>query len=347
MTGVQPAPPKRRFSLRRKSFSPWVRVPSLVLLYCLLVPLAKFMEKTGVWSRMASRRQRRDPFLGFGDYQPDGHDVFACVYFKSGTNWLMQILVQIIHHGAAEFEHIHDIVPWPDSPDPNYAVPLSDESAWKNCPTGLRVIKTHRELAKVPYSPDARYVCVVRDPKDTFVSAYHFMRAEFMGPMTPSVPNFLEYFLSPVFQFCPWAEFVAGYWGIRDRDNVLFLTYEEMKKDLRGTVRRIAEFLRVALSESEVDAVVERSSFAYMKKIEHKFETGMMVPWAKPQGAMIRRGQRNASSELLTPAQQQRIDNHCRAELERLGCDFAYDESFGLLQGVSLPATTRESVHPR
>ena len=85
------APGKPRSRLRRKSFSPWVRYPSLVLLYGVLVPLAKGIEKAGFWSRMSSR-PRRDPFRGFGDYQPTAHDVFACVYFKSGTNWLMQIL---------------------------------------------------------------------------------------------------------------------------------------------------------------------------------------------------------------------------------------------------------------
>ena len=35
------APGKPRSRLRRKSFSPWVRYPSLVLLYGVLVPLAK------------------------------------------------------------------------------------------------------------------------------------------------------------------------------------------------------------------------------------------------------------------------------------------------------------------
>ena len=39
-----------------------------------------------------------------------------------------------------------------------------------------------------------------------------------------------------------------------------------------------------------------------MKQIEQKFETGMMVPWAKPRGAMIRRGKHKGSDELLTPA---------------------------------------------
>jgi Sulfotransferase domain len=316
--------------LRRKSFSPWVRYPSLLLLYGLLVPITKVMEKTGLWHQLAKRRQSRRPMGNFGDYQTTPHDVFACVYFKSGTNWLMQILVQVIHHGAAGFEHIHDLVPWPDSPDRHYAVPLSDEAAWKKSPTGLRVVKTHRSFHEVPYSPDAHYVCVVRDPKDVCVSGYHFLRAEGMGPMTPSVPNFVEFFLSPNFPFHPWAEYLDGCWRARDRANVLFMTYEEMKRDLRGTVCKIAGFLNVALSEEELEAVVRQSSFEHMKQIEHKFETGMMVPWAKPRGAMIRRGKHKGSHELLTPELQQRIDDHCRAELKRLGCDFPYDEAFAL-----------------
>jgi len=318
----------RSSMMRRKSFSPWVHYPSLVLLYGLLVPASKLMEKAGMWRRMAARGRRRLG-KGFGDYAPTRRDVFACVYFKSGTNWLMQIVLQVIHRGKAEFEHVHDLVPWPDSPDPRYAVPLSDEVAWKNCPTELRVVKTHLESGEVPYSPEAHYICVVRDPKDAFVSAYHFMRAEAMGPMTPSVPNYLEYFLSSSFAFCPWAQYLAGYWRIRDRENVLFLTYEEMKKDLRGAVRKIDALVKTGLTDDEVDAVMRQSSFEHMKQIEQKFETGMLVPWAKPRGAMIRRGQHGAAGELLTREQQQRIDDHCRAELKRLGCDFPYDEAFG------------------
>ena len=92
-------PTKQPGGMRRKSFSPWVRYPSLVLLYGLLVPLAKVMEKTGLWNRL-SKRRRREFYGNFGSYQATSHDVFACVYFKSGTNWLMQILVQVIHHGT-------------------------------------------------------------------------------------------------------------------------------------------------------------------------------------------------------------------------------------------------------
>jgi hypothetical protein len=314
--------------LRRKSVSPWVRYPSLLLLYGVLTPVAKLAEKIGLWKRISARR-RGDRLGTFGDYQPTAHDVFDCVYFKSGTNWLMQITLQVIYRGRAEFEHVHDLVPWPDSPDPRYAVPLSDESAWKSSPTGFRAIKTHRTFATVPYSPEAHYICVVRDPKDVCVSAYHFIRAMGMGPMTPSVPNFVEFFLSAGFVFFPWAEFVNGYWQVRDRENVLFMTYEQMTKDLPGTVRKIDALLKVGLLEDEVDAVVRQSSFDHMKTIEDKFETGMLFPWSQPRGAMIRRGKHKGSDELLTPGQQQRIDDHFKAELKRLGCDFPYDEAFG------------------
>src|SRR5579871_97376 len=97
-------------TFRRKSVSPWVRYPSLALLYGIGVPTMKVMEKSGLFLRGAAKGTRRERFGHFGDYQPTAHDVFACVYFKSGTNWLMQIATQIVNRGQAEFEHIHDIV---------------------------------------------------------------------------------------------------------------------------------------------------------------------------------------------------------------------------------------------
>ena len=94
----------------------------------------------------------------------------------------------------------------------------------------------------------------------------------------------------------------------------------------------IAAFVGVELSASERAAVVERSSFAYMKKIEHKFEAPG-APWANAKGSMLRKGESGGSAELITAEQQRRIDDHCRAELARLGCDFPYDAAFGTPKG--------------
>lgn len=313
---------------RRRSVAPWVRYPSLVLLYGLGVPAMKFLEKSGLFLRGAAKGRRHEPFGHFGDYQPSAHDVFACVYFKSGTNWLMQIALQITHRGKAEFDHIHDLIPWPDAHDPRYAVPLSDETAWRNSPTGLRVIKTHRRLDEVPFRPEARYICAVRDPKDVCVSSYHFVRDLGFGPMMPSVNSWVEFSFTPAFPFGVWSEHLNSYWQVRERANVLFLTYEEMKQDLPGTVSRIAAFLRTDLTPAEHAEIVRKSGFAWMKQHEHQFDTGMIMPWSKPVGRIVRRGAAGGSDELLTPAQQNRIDEHWRAELARLGCDFPYDQAF-------------------
>jgi hypothetical protein len=49
--------------------------------------------------------------------------------------------------------------------------------------------------------------------------------------------------------------------------------FEDMKKDLPATIRRVAEFLGVPpLTESEVSAVAEKCSFAYMRDHEAAFE---------------------------------------------------------------------------
>ena len=296
------------------------------------VPVSKAMGKR--WPRAVARLMNRYLAHLHEPYVPAASDVVVASYFKSGTNWTMQIAVQIAYRGRAEFEHIHDLVPWPDIPSrTRYALPVDDDAPRQDCPTGLRVVKTHLPLAgELPYVPAARYIAVVRDPKDVFVSGYHFCRSMFLGRLMPSVADWLDVYLSPDTPIGSWAEHVASYWRERAKPNVLFLTYEQMRGDLPGTVDRIATFMGVQLNEDERAAVIERSTFQYMKNIGHKFEPPG-PPWAKSKGAMMRRGERGASHELLTREQQQRIDDYWRAELAALGCDFAYDEAFGAISG--------------
>ncbi len=110
---------------------------------------------------------------------------------------------------------------------------------------------------------------------------------------------------------------------------LLFLTYGEMTRDLEGTVRRMAAFMDVALTDEEVALVVEKSSFAYMKRIDHKFTPALPFPlnrWARP--VMMRKGQSGRSADMLTREQQAQIDRHMQAELRRRGLDVPYDEMF-------------------
>ncbi len=211
------------------------------------------MQKLGRAEKMlASFSDKRDqefaknnPFRG---YVPGRQDVFVMTYPKSGTNWMIQIVYQLIHHGKGEFNHIHDDVPWPDAKlhSPmmrNYAVPLDQATEWQTASERKRVIKTHLNWELLPYSDEARYISVIRDPKDVFVSAYFFIRDTGMGVATPAVDVMYRLFLADKFLLGgSWPANTAGYWGQRRRSNVLVVSFKSMKQDLEGTVRRVAGF---------------------------------------------------------------------------------------------------------
>lgn len=314
-------------------FSPLSRAMAQIIARLILKPLLFLVDKFGLngplW-RKVGKKMREDVVEGndFGDYQPDANDVIVCTYPKCGTNWTMQIAHQIATRNSGEFEHIHDVVPWPDFMRQDIIVPLDDDSIRNASSTDLRVIKTHLEWERVPYSSDARYICVLRDPKDTFVSSYHFVRDIFFGPVMPSVDVWLNLFCSDGFLFV-WPDHVNGYWAARELPNVMILTFEEMKADMPGVIARIAEFMGVEMDEEELARVAEKSAFAYMQGIGHKFNPPAITPLASPAQKMLRRGKSGTSGELLSAAQQRKIDEWVRTRLSELGSAVAYDEIWG------------------
>ena len=98
-------------------------------------PTVWSLEKLGLTHRFvnafAARHHRRTVAKNpFRTYVPTSHDVFVAAYVKSGTNWMMQIAHQLVNHGRGAYEHIHSVVPWPDTalmgPMRHYAIPVED-----------------------------------------------------------------------------------------------------------------------------------------------------------------------------------------------------------------------------
>jgi hypothetical protein len=269
----------------------------------------------------------------FRDYQPTAQDVFVCTYSKSGTNWAMQIAYQIAHRAQGDFAHVHDVVAWPDAPLPGI-VPLTDPLPLQSAPTGLRVIKTHLESPYVPYHPAAKYILILRDPKDVFVSSYFFSRGMLPGARMMPVADWLDLFLSDSFPYGSWPAHLASYWPWRTRPNVLLLTFEAMKADLAGAVQQIADLMGVALTGAEREQVITKSTFASMKAIDHKFTPKAPFPFNHLMGrpVMIRQGEQGSAAAVLTLAQQARIDEYMQAGLQAHQCDFPYREYFRVVE---------------
>jgi hypothetical protein len=305
------------------------------LTYLTTIPTHWVLTKLGYKRGMlplinALSEGRKGGKRAFVSYTPSAQDIFVCTYAKSGTNWMMQLAHQIAFHGAGEYEHIHDVVAWPEMKILK-SVPLESTLIQKASPEHKRVIKTHLAAKYVPYSEAAQYLTVVRDPKEVFVSSYHFCLGTY-GPLMPDFDAWFDLFLSEKFPMSSggsWAEHTASFWALRDKPNVLVLFFGDMKQDLPLTAQRVADFLGIRLSADELKSVIEKSSFSYMSSIDHKFLPMPIenTPWARGP-RMLREGRSGNAKELLTLEQQNRIDQHFKAALQTLGSDFPYEKYF-------------------
>nr|CBX25459.1 hypothetical_protein [Oryza glaberrima] len=96
------------------------------------------------------------------------------------------------------------------------------------------------------------YLC--QDPKDCFVSLWHFWNRFVSWNIDVAVRQFCD----GISHFGPFWEHVLGYWRWHVETPVFFLTYEELAVDTLGLLRRLAEFVGHPFTVEEQEAGVDR-----------------------------------------------------------------------------------------
>ena len=191
------------------------------------------------------------------DYAPQKEDVFVATQMKCGTTWMQQIVHHILTKGAGDFSdeghrHLDAISPWIES---RGSVRLENAPLIK----GRRIIKTHLGTNLCPYSTEAKFIYVVRHPAACLASSVDFV-SMLMGPMAPQYNKFCDWFCSDDMWWRSWPEHVEGWWPwSQERDNVLFVHYEELLESPAEKMLEIAVFLGVELSAKELANAIAAS----------------------------------------------------------------------------------------
>uniref|UniRef100_A0A8C0FDA5 Sulfotransferase n=1 Tax=Bubo bubo TaxID=30461 RepID=A0A8C0FDA5_BUBBB len=96
-----------------------------------------------------------------------------------------------------------------------------------------RVFATHLPYYLLPRdlrNKRGRIIYVTRNPKDVMVSYYHFSKYISTLEEIPDFNLFMERFLAGKVLASSWLDHVAGWYSHAEDFNILFVTYEEMKK---------------------------------------------------------------------------------------------------------------------
>jgi hypothetical protein len=241
-------------------------------------------------------------------------DIVVSVPPKSGTTWTMNIVHQLRSGSDARFADLYLEVPWLEFvPSPNSN--LDDlVSSFDGMPRDKRrAFKTHAAPPTLPFQraddgPAVQYIVVARNPdeavasfrpfidahSDAWFDLWHVDKTALLGPdFETFFAGMGSHALVPrIFHF------VASWWPLRHEPNVLLIHYADLKREPDASVRRIADFLGFDVPDAQWPAILEYTSFKWMKQHEEKFELGGVaeVPILN-RGAMIRKGRVGASAE--------------------------------------------------
>lgn len=205
-------------------------------------------------------------------YQPAPTDIFVTPFGKCGTTWMQQIVHGLRSNGDMNFGEITQATPWLEMAHDLQLDLYAPQIARPH------VFKSHLGWAEIPKG--GRYIVVFRDPLDAMVSLYNFMNGWFFETGAITLEEFADYYLARPDGTDYWSH-AAGWWGQRDNPDVLLFAYEHMKRDLPGTVARVADFMG-GYDDARIALATRQAEFGFMKAHAHQFDDNYLKRLRNP-----------------------------------------------------------------
>lgn len=254
--------------------------------------------------------------------EPRPGDIIVCSSPKCGTTWTQRIVGMLLRQSAAVFP-VHDEQPWLDARH----FPTEPVLAMLAAAPGRRSLKTHLPFDAIPLNDDTLYVHVARDPRDACMSWHNHSIGHSQAvlammdawglaeptiaapyPRPPVAPRdfFRRWLRDPM--FVPFDDYTSAemfalersYWAERHRPNLLMVHYNDLKADLDGEMRRIANFLKVETPESLWPELVEAATFAAMQRDGNALLPRATMGWTDGASTFLYKGTNDRWRDVLT-----------------------------------------------
>lgn len=264
----------------------------------------------------------------WNDFKFRDDDIVIATYAKSGTTWTQQIVSQLLFNGTEDLE-VSAMSPWLDLRVPPKEIKLPEVEAQ----THRRFIKTHLPVDALVFSPRARYLYIARDGRDVVWSLYNHHANANAGwydalnntpgrvgpPIDPPPESIVQYFRDWLdgdgFPFWSYWENIRSWWEIRDLPNVMLLHFADLKRDMPGSIRRMAEFLAIPIDEDRWPDILRHCSFDYMKQHASKTVPLGGAFWDGGAETFINKGTNGRWRDLLSAEDISRYEQRALAEL--------------------------------
>ena len=257
--------------------------------------------------------------------RPD--DLFIVTYPKNGTTWTQQIVTLIFNKGelpeSIATEGMFSVSPFLEMQGKEVVEKIKRPTA----------IKTHLSYDIQPKHPNAKYIVVLRNPKDTCVSFYyHHKRYPGYKMQDKNFHDFFPFWLDGQVECGDYFDWVLSWWPQKDKDNTLFLLYENMKQNPEESVLKIAQFMGdeykqqlLANDKQILNHVLEKSSFDYMKK-NNKMGSAKNHPVKEEERDFFRKGIIGDWKSHFTPEENESVEEKFRRKFKGTGLEHLWKE---------------------
>ncbi|XP_041829743.1 sulfotransferase 1C2 [Melanotaenia boesemani] len=259
-------------------------------------------------------------------FHPDPSDLLIATYPKAGTTWTQEIVDLLFHNGDAEACR--------RAPTPVRS-PFLEICSPPPIPSGLdllkkmdppRVIKTHLPFQLVPtgfWENRCKAIYVARNAKDNLVSYYYFDLMNKTQPEPGPFEGYIDKFMQGELSWGSWYDHVKGYWMEKEKKNILYLFYEDMKENPRREVERIMKYLDLSVSDKVISQIVELTSFKSMK--ENPMANYSCIPspvFDQSISPFMRKGEVGDWKNHFTPEQSKKFDEDYEKQMKDVNIPF-------------------------